>query len=346
MKKVNVQGMEIGMIGMRCMGFSHAHGDPAPREECIAMMRKAHEMGVTLYDTADVYANGHNEILVGEALAPIRNEVQILTKFNPEVAPVSDLSKGTVEQQIEERCDASLKRLNTDYIDIYMMHRVPDDLPIETYALAMKKLIEKGKIKAWALSRAREDQIRKAHAICPLAIVQNEFSMVVRNVETDGTLQACKELGIAMTPYMPLASGLLTGAYKPGMKLDFKNDDIHRTFSWFTEENLEKNQPLFDMLEKFSKKKGCTYAQLALAWVMHKYDKMIPIPGMYKPEFIDSNLETCNIVLSDEDMAEIDAILDSLTIYGDGQEWRVDQLRNMLKEEGYEVEKSWHKGGE
>lgn len=283
MKKVNVQGMEIGVMGMGCMGFSHAHGDPA---------------------------------------------------------------NGTVEQQIEARCDASLKRLNTDYIDIYMMHRVPDDLPIETYALAMKKLIEKGKIKAWALSRAREDQIRKAHAICPLAIVQNEYSMVVRNVETDGTLQACKELGIAMTPYMPLASGLLTGAYRPGMKLEFKNDDIHRTFSWFTEENLQKNKPLFDMLEKFSTKKGCTYAQLALAWVMHKYDKMIPIPGMYKPEFIDSNLQTCDIQLSDAEMAEIDATLDSLTIYGDGQEWRVDQLRNMLKEEGYEVEKSWRKDGD
>lgn len=177
-----------------------------------------------------------------------------------------------------------------------MMHGVPDDIPIETYAEAMKKLIE---IRAWAMSRAREDQIRKANAVCPVAIVQNEFSMAVRNVEKDGTLQACKELGIAMTPYMPLASGLLTGAYLPGMKLDFKNDDIHRTFSWFTEENLEKNQPLFDMLEKFSKKKGCTYAQLALAWVMAKYDKMIPIPGMYKEEFVESNLKTCDIVLSE-----------------------------------------------
>lgn len=343
MRKVNVQGMEIGVMGMGCMGFSHAHGDPAPREECISMMRKAHEMGVTLYDTADVYANGHNEILVGEALAPIRSEVQILTKFNPEVAPVNDPANGTVAQQIEARCDASLKRLGTDYIDIYMMHRVPDDLPIETYAEAMKNLIEKGKIKAWAMSRAREDQIRKAHAVCPVAIVENEFSMVVRNIETDGSLQACKELGIAMTPYMPLASGLLTGAYRPGMKLEFKNDDIHRTFSWFTEENLEKKSTIIEMLEKFSTKKGCTYAQLALAWVMAKYDMMIPIPGMYKQEFIDSNLEACNIVLTDEEMKEIDETLATLTIYGDGAEWRVDQLRGMLKEEGYEVEKSWRK---
>ncbi len=340
MKKVNVQGMEIGVIGLGCMGFSHAHGDPAPREECIAMMHKAHELGVTLYDTADVYANGHNEILVGEALAPIRSEVQILTKFNPEVAPVSDPAKGSVEDQIEARCDASLKRLGTDYIDIYMMHRVPDDLPIETYALAMKRLIEKGKIKAWAMSRATADQIRKAHAICPVAVVQNEFSMVVRNPLTDGVLDACKELDIAFTPYMPLASGLLTGAFKPGMK--YKNDDIHRTFTWFTDENLIKNQPLFDMLDKYSKAKDCTYAQLALAWVMHKYDKMIPIPGMYKEEFIHSNLHAAEIVISDEEMKEIDETLDSLTIYGDGAEWRVDQLRGMLKDEGYEVEKSWN----
>lgn len=339
MKKVCIQEMEIGVIGMGCMGFSHAHGDPAPREECIAMMLKANELGVTLYDTADVYANGHNEILVGEALAPIRDKVQILTKFNPEVNPVSDSKNGTVEEQIEARCDASLKRLGTDYIDIYMMHRVPDDLPIETYANAMKTLIEKGKIKNWAMSRATADQIRKAHAISPVSLIQNEFSMVVRNPLTDGVLDACKELGIGFTPYMPLASGLLTGTIKPGMK--YSHDDVRRTFTWFTDENLEKNQPLFDMLDKVSKAKNCTYAQVALAWVMSKYDKVIPIPGMYKEEFIYENLKTADITFTSEEMKEIDDTLESLTIYGDGAEWRVDQLRGMLKEEGYEVEKSW-----
>ena len=159
------------------MGFSHAHGDPAPREECISMMRKAHEMGVTLYDTADVYANGHNEILVGEALAPIRSEVQILTKFNPEVAPVNDPANGTVAQQIEARCDASLKRLGTDYIDIYMMHRVPDDLPIETYAEAMKNLkkhLKNSKMEEpppKATIKSAPDALYALTPFCTLAIV-------------------------------------------------------------------------------------------------------------------------------------------------------------------------------
>ena len=341
MKKRMLGNIEVGCIGMGCMGFSHAHGDPAPREECIKMIRKAHELGVTLFDTADVYANGHNEILVGEALKPIRDEVVILTKFNPEKDPVNDLSKGTVEEQIEARLDASLKRLDTDYIDIYMMHRVPDDLPIEVYATAMKNLIEKGKICSWAMSRATASQIKKAHAIAPLAVVQNEFSMLVRTPLHDGVLDTCKELGIGFTPYMPLASGFLSGAYKPGMK--YSNDDIHRVFSWFTDENLEKNQPILDMLEKYATKKNATYAQIALAWLMHKYDRLVPIPGMYQEKFIYENLKTADIELMDKEVNEIDNTLDSLTVYGDGQEWRVEQLRDMLKEEGYEVEKSWKK---
>lgn len=332
--------IEVGAIGMGCMGFSHAHGDPAPREECISMMRKAHELGVTLFDTADVYANGHNEILVGEALKPIRNEVVILTKFNPEINPVSDRSKGTTVDQIEQRLDASLKRLDTDYVDIYMMHRVPDDLPIEEYAQAMGSLVKKGKIKSWAMSRATANQIRKAHAISPVAVVQNEFSMMVRTPLEDGVLATCKELGIGFTPYMPLASGFLSGAYKPGMT--YKNDDIHRVFSWFTDENLQKNQPILNMLDKYAKLKDATYAQIALAWLMHKYNRLVPIPGMYQEKFIYENLRTAEIVLTEQEMFEIDNTLSHLTVYGDGQEWRVDQLRSMLKEEGYEVEKSWH----
>lgn len=338
MKTRMLGAIEVGAIGMGCMGFSHAYGDPAPRQDCIAMIRKAHDLGVTLYDTADVYANGHNEILVGEALKPIREQVKILTKFNPEVNPVTDPAKGTVEYQIEERLDASLKRLDTEYVDIYMMHRVPDDLPIEEYATVMKHLIEKGKIKAWGMSRATAEQIRKAHAICPVAIIQNEYSMLVRTPEMDGVLDACRELGIGFTPYMPLASGFLSGAYKPGMK--YKNDDIHRVFSWFNDENIEKNQPILNILDKYAKIKDATYAQIALAWLMHKYDRLVPIPGMYEERFITENLHTADIELTDEEMKDIDNTLNSLTVYGDGQEWRVDQLREILKEEGYEIGKS------
>lgn len=341
MKKRMLGNIEVGAIGMGCMGFSHAHGDPAPRKDCIQMMRKAHELGVTLYDTADVYANGHNEVLVGEALKPIRNEVVILTKFNPEMNPVSDRSKGSTSEQIEHRLDSSLKRLDTEVVDIYMMHRVPNDLPIEEYADAMGRLVKKGKIRSWALSRATADQIKKAHVISPLAVIQNEFSMLVRTPLEDGVLETCKRLNIGFTPYMPLASGFLSGAYKPGMT--YKNDDIHRVFSWFTDENLQKNQPILDMLDKFAKSKGATYAQIALAWLMHKYENLVPIPGMYQEQFIYENLRTADIELSSQEMLEIDNTLNRLTVYGDGQEWRVDQLRDMLKNEGYQVEKSWNR---
>ena len=283
MKTRMLGNIKVGEIGMGCMGFSHAHGDPIPRNEIITLMRKAHEMGVTLYDTADVYAAGHNEILVGEALKPIRNEVVILTKLNPEVNPIDIPGKGTVAEQIEARLDESLKRLDTDYVDIYMFHRVPETVSLAECAEAMKGLIEKGKIRGWAMSRATEAQIREAHAICPLSVIQNEYSMMVRTPETDGVLRACEELGIGFTPYMPLAVGFLTGTIKPGQT--YKHDDAKRTITWFTDENIKKNQPILEMLEKYSQKKNATYAQIALAWLMHKFDRLVPIPGMYQEKF-------------------------------------------------------------
>ena len=155
----------------------------------------------------------------------------------------------------------------------------------------------------------------------------------------DGTLAACKELGVGFTPYMPLASGFLSGAFKPGMT--YKNDDIHRTSTWFTDENLRKNQPILDMLDKLAKAKNATYAQIALAWLMHKFDRLVPIPGMYEERFIHENLRTAEIELSADDMAFIDTTLDNTTVYGDCKEDKVYQLRDMLKGEGYEIEKSW-----
>lgn len=337
MKKRYLGDIEVSAIGMGCMGFSHAYGDPAPRQDCINMMREAHDMGVTLYDTADVYGDGHNEKLVGEALKPIRHEVKILTKFNPERNPISDPAKGTVEEQMEQRLDASLKRLDTDYVDIYMMHRVPTDVPFEECVKAMKHFKEKGKILGWGMSRATEEQIRTAHKILPVNVIQNEFSMMVRTPLNDGTLKACKELNIGFTPYMPLASGFLSGAFKPGMT--YKHDDIHREFTWFTDENLKKNQPVLDMLEHFSKEKHATYAQIALAYLMHEYKNLVPIPGMYQEKYIKENLATADVDLSDEDMAVINRTLDNIKIYGDNEEWRVDKLREEVKKEGFDINK-------
>lgn len=337
MEKRHLGDIEVSAIGMGCMGFSHAYGDPAPRQDCIDMMRHAHDLGVTLYDTADVYGDGHNEKLVGEALKPIRHEVKILTKFNPERNPISDPTKGTVKQQIEQRLDASLKRLDTDYVDIYMMHRVPTDVPLEECVEAMKDFKKEGKILGYGMSRATEKQIRTAHAILPVNVIQNEFSMMVRTPMTDGTLKACEELNIGFTPYMPLASGFLSGAFKPGMT--YKHDDIHREFTWFTDENLKKNQPILNMLDTFAKEKNATYAQIALAYLMHKYANLVPIPGMYQEKYIRENLATLNVHLSEEDMKVIDYTLDHTKIYGDNQEWRVDKLRKIVKEEGFDINK-------
>ena len=339
MKTRMLGSIEVGEIGMGCMGFSHAHGDPIPRKDIIALMRKANDLGVTLYDTADVYGAGHNEILVGEALKPIRDKVVILTKLNPEVNPITLPGKGTAKEQIESRLDESLKRLDTEYVDIYMFHRVPQDVTLAECAEAMAGLIKKGKIRSWAMSRATEAQIREANAVCPLAVIQNEYSMMVRTPEQDGVLKACDELGIGFTPYMPLAVGFLTGAIKPGQV--YKNDDAKRTITWFTDENLKKNQPVLEMLERYSKKKGATYAQIALAWLMHKYSRLVPIPGMYQEPFLYENLQTADVVLTPEEMKDIDSTLDSITIYGDSDESHIVDLRNILQKEGYEIEKSW-----
>lgn len=338
MKKRMLGTIEVGAIGMGCMGFSHAHGDPAPREECIKMMRTAHELGVTLYDTADAYGNGHNEILVGEALKPIRAEVVILTKFNPEKDPLND-PDASLADQIEKRLDASLRRLDTDVVDIYMCHRIPEGVPIEETAEAMSSFIKKGKIRSWAMSRADADQIERGNAIAPVSVIQNEFSMMERSPLTDGTLEACAKHGIGFTPYMPLASGFLSGQFKPGMT--YKNDDIHRTSTWFTDENLKRNQPVLTMIDRLASEKNATYSQIALAYLMHKYDRLVPIPGMYEMRFVKENIRAAEIELTAEDMQFIDSTLDSLTIYGDCKEDKVYALGDMLKEEGYVIGKSW-----
>lgn len=338
MKKRRLGTIEVGAIGMGCMGFSHAHGDPAPRKECINMMRTAHELGVTLYDTADAYGNGHNEILVGEALKPIRNEVAILTKFNPEKNPL-DNPNASLAEQIEQRLDASLKRLDTDVIDIYMCHRVPEGIPIEETAAAMASFIKKGKIRSWAMSRATAEQIDKGNAIAPISVIQNEFSMMERAPLTDGSLEACARHGIGFTPYMPLASGFLSGQFKPGMT--YSNDDIHRTSTWFTDENLQRNQPVLSMLDKLAQEKDATYSQIALAYLMHKYERLVPIPGMYEMRFVNENLHAAEIELTAENMHFIDSTLDGITIYGDCKEDKVFALGDMLKEEGYIIGESW-----
>lgn len=340
MKTRKMGSLVVAEIGMGCMPFSHGHGDPPPRKECIRLMRLAHELGVTLYDTADAYADGHNEILVGEALKPIRHEVCLSTKYNPELHPVTDPTKGTVKEQIEARLDASLKRLDTDYVDLYYMHRVTDDVPLEEVAGYMGDFIKKGKIRAWGMSRVTAEQIRTAHAVTPVSAIQNEYSMLERSLEKDGVLDACKELGIGLVPYMPLAAGFLTGTIKPGQV--YKNDDAKRFSKRFSDEAIKKNQPLLEILDKMSKKKNCSYAQMAIAWLMHMGDTIVPIPGMMTEPIIRENLDIAKISLTPEEMKEINASIDKCDLYTEWDEECIGKLKEALKEEGYEPgQKSW-----
>ena len=220
-----------------------------------------------------------------------------------------------------------------------MCHRIPEGIPIEETAKAMSSFIQKGKIRSWAMSRATADQIDRGNAIAPVSVIQNEFSMMERSPLTDGSLEACARYGIGFTPYMPLASGFLSGAYKPGMT--YKNDDIHRTSTWFTDENLKKNQPVLTMLDRLAAEKNATYSQIALAWLMHKYDRLVPIPGMYEMRFVYENLHAADIKLTPEDIQFIDSTLDGIKIYGDCKEDKVFALGDILKSEGYVIEESW-----
>ena len=333
MKKRKLGNFEVGAMGLGCMDYSHGHGFPPPREESIRLMRLAYELGTTLFDTADAYADGHNECLVGAALHPIRDKVILTTKYNPELRPVSNPEFGPVKDQIESRLDDSLKRLDTDYIDIYYMHLVTDDVPLDEVAGYMGEFIKKGKIRGWGMSRATAQHIEIAQAVTPISAIQNEYSLMEREPETDGVLAACKKYGIGFVPYMPLGGGFLTGAIKPGMT--YKGDDAKRFSSRYSDETIIANQPLLDVLDKVSKAKGCTYAQAALAWLLYREDFIVPIAGAMCEEYVRSNAATADIVFTEQDMADFDEALSKVTLYGKWDESCVFKLKEVLKEEGY-----------
>ena len=220
------------------------------------------------------------------------------------------------------------------------MHRVTDDVPLEEVAGYMGDFIKKGKIRAWGMSRVTAEQIRTAHAVTPVSAIQNEYSMLERSPEKDGVLDACKELGIGLVPYMPLAAGFLTGTIKPGQV--YKNDDAKRFSKRFSDEAIKKNQPLLEILDKMSKKKNCSYAQMAIAWLMHMGDTIVPIPGMMTEPIIRENLDIAKISLTPEEMKEINASIDKCDLYTEWDEECIGKLKEALKEEGYEPgQKSW-----
>ena len=314
--------LEVSAIGLGCMGFSHGYGPGPSDDEAIDLIRKAFELGCTFFDTAEGYGAGANELLVGRALAPIRGEVVIATKFFI-AGPMSPAQLG---EEIRKRLDASLARLGTDHVELYYQHRVPDSIPVEEVAAVMGELIREGKILGWGQSQGTEEQIRRAHAVTPLTAIQSEYSMMERMFERD-VIPACEELGIGFVPFSPLASGFLSG--KVTANETYIGDDVRRVITRFQNENIRRNQPLLDLLTTLAKEKGATPAQISLAWILYRSDFIVPIPGARKVERIEEDLGAADVNLTEEEFERIEAELAKIEIHGNRTDEDIAKLRNM-----------------
>jgi aryl-alcohol dehydrogenase-like predicted oxidoreductase len=326
MKKRKLRNLEVSAIGIGCMGFSHGYGTIPTEEESIRLMRKAYEeYGCTLFDTAEVYASYATEELVGKAIKPFRDKIILSTKFMPNVfLPGQKIPEGKLSRNgLRNALEGSLKRLQTDYIDLYYEHRVPVDSDPAEIAYWMGELIQEGKIRAWGQSEPTAEQLIKANKVTPLSAVQNEYSLMQRASEKE-ILGLCEKLDIGFVAYSPMAGGFLSGKY--GKDTEFKGDDVRRVITRFNKENMEANQPLLDLLHQFANQKKSTPAQISLAWMLHKNDFIVPIPGMRKDERLAENFGAADVVLSEDEFMKIEAELGKLTIYGDRKDSDIQKL--------------------
>jgi aryl-alcohol dehydrogenase-like predicted oxidoreductase len=307
--------LEVSAIGLGCMGLSFGLGPAADKGEAIQVIRGAVERGVTMFDTAEGYGPFVNEELVGEALQPFRDQVLVTTKFGFKI----DENKQIVgldsrPEHIREVVEASLKRLRTDRIDLLYQHRVDPNVPIEDVAGTVKDLIQEGKVKHFGLSEAGIENIRRAHAVHPVAALQNHYSLWQREPE-EGTLALCEELGIGFVAWGPLGQGFLTGAITRDMKFDDPSD-LRSTFPRFSKEALEANFAVVDFLKDLASRKGATPAQIALAWLLAQKPFIVPIPGGTALAHLDDNLPAAQLQLSESDLREIDDAFAKIDIKG------------------------------
>ncbi len=315
-RTLGTNGLEVSAIGLGCMGMSFAYGPPKDRGEMIALMRAAVEHGVTFFDTAEVYGPFTNEELVGEALAPVRDQVVIATKFGFDVGadPRTSPSLNSRPAHIKQVADASLKRLGVEVIDLFYQHRVDLDVPIEEVAGAVGELIREGKVKHFGLSEAGAQTIRRAHAVQPVAALQSEYSLWWRRPEAE-ILPTLEELGIGFVPYSPLGKGFLTG--KIDATTSFGSDDFRSRLPRFTPEALKVNQALIDLLARIAGDKGATPAQIALAWLLAQKPWIAPIPGTTRLDRLDENLGAASIELTPADLLQIEEAASRITVRGD-----------------------------
>ena len=311
-RKLGNSNLEVSAIGFGCMGLSFAYGPAADTRKAISLIRSAVDRGVTFFDTAEVYGPFANEELVGEAVAPFREQVVIATKFGFDIDAFPGLNSRPAH--IKQVAEASLKRLRTDHIDLFYQHRVDPNVPIEDVARAVKELIREGKVGHFGLSEASARTIRRAHAVQPVTAVQNEYSLWTRDPEAE-VLPTCEELGIGFVPWSPLGQGYLTGTVTSGMTFD-PNADLRATFPRFTPDAMTANKGVIDLLREVGARKKATPAQIALAWLLSQRPWIVPIPGTRKLERLEENLGAVDVELTANDLREIECALSKITVQG------------------------------
>ena len=317
-KRLLGNGLEVSAVGLGCMGFSHAYGAPTDRKEAVSMIRSAYEMGYTFFDTAEVYGTPkdphQNEELVGEALRWVRDQVKIVSKFGIHF----DMSSSQVNhplipdaraEVIRASVEGSLKRLQTDHIDLYFQHRIDPAVKPEEVAGVMAQLIQEGKILHWGISEANEEYLRRAHTVCPVTAVENRYSMMARQYEE--LFPVLEELGVGLVAFSPMANGFLSGKYGKGSQFD-KKYDYRSNMPQFTDEAMEKNADLIMLLDRAAESRDATPAQISMAWMLCKKPWIVPIPGTRKRERLQENAGAVNIKLSAEEVQALDDALDRM----------------------------------
>jgi aryl-alcohol dehydrogenase-like predicted oxidoreductase len=313
MKNRKLGRLEVSEMGFGCMSISANYGPAADRNQGIEVIRAAHDKGVTFFDTAEVYGPYTNEELVGEALAPIRDNVAIATKFG-----FDNENGGTLNSQpkhIRKVVEESLKRLKTDHIDLYYQHRVDPQVPIEDVAGVIKELVKAGKVLHFGLSEASAKTIRRAHGVQPVTAVQTEYSLIQRDPERNGVLATCEELGIGFVPWGPVGQGYLTRKIDARTKFDPKVD-MRSGFPRFSPENITANMPIVEFLRRFAEKKKATPAQISLAWLLAHKPFIVPIPGTRNIDHLNENLGAINVQLTSAELREIDAAVSKIKVHG------------------------------
>jgi aryl-alcohol dehydrogenase-like predicted oxidoreductase len=312
-RKLGKSNLEVSAIGLGCMGLSFGYGPAVDKQQGISLIRAAVERGVTFFDTAEVYGPYTNEELVGEALAPFRNQVKIATKFGFNIENGKQAGLDSRPEHIKEVAEASLKRLKTDVIDLFYQHRVDDKVPIEDVAGAVKDLIQEGKVKHFGLSEAGAQTIRRAHKVQPVAALQSEYSLWWREPEQE-IIPILEELGIGFVPFSPLGKGFLTGAINKDTQFD--KNDFRNVVPRFSPENRDANQAVVDLIGRFAKQKNATPAQVALAWILAQKPWIAPIPGTTKLHRLEENLKAVNVELTANDLRQLEEATSKINVQG------------------------------